>query len=53
MAWHLRQALGDVLWRCEDGLPQADGRGPGEWVDDLAARFAGLGGEFAGQAIST
>ena len=36
MAWHLRQALGDVLWRSEAGLPMADhpdtttvGRRPG------------------------
>ena len=50
MAWHVRQVLGDVLWRCEDGLPQADGRGPGEWVGDLAARFGCLGGKFAGLA---
>ena len=36
MAWHLRQALGDVLWRSEAGLPDGGspdtttvGRGPG------------------------
>src|SRR6202012_210339 len=32
MAWHIRQALGDVLWRSEAGLPLADRRRPGEWV---------------------
>ncbi|HEX4257289.1 MAG TPA: aminoglycoside phosphotransferase family protein [Streptosporangiaceae bacterium] len=39
MAWHVRQALGDVLWRSEAGLPLADRRRPGEWVTDLEARF--------------
>ena len=43
MAWHLRQALGDVLWRSEAGLPLADHRTPPEWVEDLAARFSALG----------
>ena len=43
MAWHLRQALGDVLWRSEAGLPLADRRTPPEWVEDLAARFSALG----------
>ena len=38
-----RQALGDVLWRTEAGLPLADRRTPSEWVQDLAARFAALG----------
>jgi aminoglycoside phosphotransferase (APT) family kinase protein len=39
MAWHLRQALGDVLWRSEAGLPLPDHRAPGEWVAEMAARF--------------
>ena len=39
MAWHLRNALGDALWRSEAGIPLADHRTPPEWVDDLAARF--------------
>jgi aminoglycoside phosphotransferase (APT) family kinase protein len=43
MAWHLRNALGDALWRSEAGLPLADHRTPPEWVDDLAARFSALG----------
>jgi aminoglycoside phosphotransferase (APT) family kinase protein len=43
MAWHLRHALGDALWRSEAGLPLADHRTPPEWVDDLAARFGALG----------
>jgi Phosphotransferase enzyme family len=43
MAWHLRQALGDVLWRSEAGLPMADQRTPPQWVEDLGARFNALG----------
>jgi aminoglycoside phosphotransferase (APT) family kinase protein len=43
MAWHLRTALGDVLWRSEAGIPLADHRTPPEWVDDLATRFSMLG----------
>jgi hypothetical protein len=44
MAWHVRQALGDALWRSEAGIPLADHRAPGEWVADLAGRFRCLGG---------
>jgi aminoglycoside phosphotransferase (APT) family kinase protein len=44
MAWHIRQALGDVLWRGEAGLPLPDHRAPGDWVADIAARFRSLGG---------
>ena len=40
MAWHLRTALGDALWRSEAGIPLPDHRTPPEWVDDLAARFS-------------
>jgi hypothetical protein len=43
MAWHLRTALGDVLWRGEAGVPVADGRTPAEWVDDLSGRFDAVG----------
>jgi aminoglycoside phosphotransferase (APT) family kinase protein len=43
MAWHLRHALGDVLWRSEAGLPLADHRTPPQWVEDLAERFGALG----------
>ena len=42
MAWHLRHALGDVLWRSEAGLPLADHRTPPQSVEDLAARFIAL-----------
>lgn len=43
MAWHLRNALGDALWRSEAGIPLPDHRTPPEWVDDLAVRFSALG----------
>jgi aminoglycoside phosphotransferase (APT) family kinase protein len=43
MAWHLRTALGDALWRSEAGIPLADHRTPPEWVDDLTTRFSMLG----------
>jgi aminoglycoside phosphotransferase (APT) family kinase protein len=43
MAWHLRSALRDVVWRSEAGLPLPDHRTPEAWIDDLAARFAALG----------
>jgi Phosphotransferase enzyme family len=43
MAWHVRQALGDVLWRTDLGIHLADHRTPPDWVNDLAARFRALG----------
>jgi aminoglycoside phosphotransferase (APT) family kinase protein len=43
MAWHLRNALGDALWRSEAGIPLPDHRTPPQWVEDLAARFSALG----------
>ncbi|TCC50790.1 aminoglycoside phosphotransferase family protein [Kribbella capetownensis] len=43
MAWHLRTALGDALWRSEQGVPLPDHRTPHAWVDDLAHRFTALG----------
>ncbi|HEY7146973.1 MAG TPA: phosphotransferase [Streptosporangiaceae bacterium] len=43
MAWHLRNALGDALWRSQAGIPLPDHRTPPQWVDDLAARFSALG----------
>jgi aminoglycoside phosphotransferase (APT) family kinase protein len=42
MAWHVRHALGDVLWHSEAGLPLIDHRSPSAWVDDIAARFREL-----------
>lgn len=47
MAWHIRQALGDALWRSEAGIPLPDHRAPGDWAADIAARFRSLGGQFA------
>jgi aminoglycoside phosphotransferase (APT) family kinase protein len=52
MAWHVRQALGDALWRSEAGIALPDHRAPGDWVADIAARFRCLGGRFAGLALS-
>jgi hypothetical protein len=43
MAWHVRTALGDALWRTEAGIPLADHRTPQEWVSDVNARFSALG----------
>jgi aminoglycoside phosphotransferase len=43
MAWHLRNVLGDALWRSEAGIPLADHRTPPEWVEDLSMRFSALG----------
>jgi len=43
MAWHLRNALGDALWRSEAEIPLPDHRTPPQWVEDLAARFGALG----------
>jgi aminoglycoside phosphotransferase (APT) family kinase protein len=43
MAWHLRTALGDALWRSEAGIPLPDHRTPAAWVDDLSTRFSELG----------
>lgn len=43
MAWHLRTALGDALWRSEAGIPLPDHRTPTAWVDDLSWRFSALG----------
>lgn len=43
MAWHVRTALGDVLWRTDVGIPLADHRTAADWVEDLAGRFRALG----------
>ncbi len=47
MALHVRTTLGDALWRSEAGLPlllpRPGGGRPGDYVDELAARFAGVG----------
>lgn len=43
LAWHIRSALGDALWRSEAGIPLPDRRTPAAWVDDLSTRFRELG----------
>jgi aminoglycoside phosphotransferase (APT) family kinase protein len=47
MALHVRTTLGDALWRAEAGLPlllpRSGGGTPGDYVDELATRFALLG----------
>ncbi|MFG1912358.1 aminoglycoside phosphotransferase family protein [Kribbella sp. NPDC048928] len=42
MAWHLRTALGDALWRSEAGVLLPDHRTPAEWIEDLSTRFTAL-----------
>ncbi|WP_234384848.1 aminoglycoside phosphotransferase family protein [Streptomyces sp. MMG1121] len=42
MAWHLRNAFNDALWRSEAGIPVPDHRTPSQWVDDLSARLTAL-----------
>jgi aminoglycoside phosphotransferase (APT) family kinase protein len=42
MAWHMRTALGDALWRRQAGVALPDGRTPQEWVDELSARLDAL-----------
>lgn len=48
MAWHLRSALGDALWRSEAGIHLPDHRSPAERVDDISTRFAALGRTMLG-----
>lgn len=43
MAWHLRTALTDILWRTEAGVPLPDHRTIPEWLTDLTDRFTALG----------
>lgn len=43
MAWHVRQVLGDILWRSEADLLLADHRTPHQWIDDLATRLTATG----------
>jgi len=42
MAWHMRSALGDALWRREAGVALPDGRTPHQWIDELSARLDAL-----------
>jgi hypothetical protein len=40
MAWHIRTALGDALWRTEAGVPLPGGGGTAStWVDELESRM--------------
>ena len=43
MAWHIRTALGDALWRSEANVELPGGGTPSQWVDELAARLDVLG----------
>jgi Phosphotransferase enzyme family len=43
VAWHVRTALGDALWRSEAGLPLPGGGTPASYVDDLRRKFEQLG----------
>jgi aminoglycoside phosphotransferase (APT) family kinase protein len=38
MAWHVRTALGDALWRSEADVPRPAGCTPASYVDDLRRR---------------
>ncbi|HEU5149548.1 MAG TPA: aminoglycoside phosphotransferase family protein [Iamia sp.] len=43
VAWHVRTALGDVMWRTERGVALPGGMTPDGIVDDIAGRMAALG----------
>jgi thiamine kinase-like enzyme len=43
MAWHIRTALGDALWRSQAGVALPGGGSPAQWVDELAPRLDILG----------
>jgi aminoglycoside phosphotransferase (APT) family kinase protein len=43
LAWHIRTALADVLWRSEAGIHLPDHRTPPDWVDDIAERVKRAG----------
>jgi aminoglycoside phosphotransferase (APT) family kinase protein len=43
MAWHVRTALGDALWRSEAGVPLPAGCTPTSYVDDIRRKFEQLG----------
>lgn len=42
MAWHVRTALGDALWRTERGVPLPGAPTPEGYVDDVVSRMAAL-----------
>ena len=39
LAWHIRTALGDALWRSEAGVPQPGGGTPATYVDDIELKL--------------
>jgi aminoglycoside phosphotransferase (APT) family kinase protein len=39
LAWHVRTALGDALWRSEAGVPLPGGGTPATYVDDLESKL--------------
>jgi aminoglycoside phosphotransferase (APT) family kinase protein len=39
MAWHIRTALGDALWRTEANVPLPGGGTPSSWVGELSVRM--------------
>ena len=43
MAWHVRTALGDALWRSEAGVPLPAGCTPASYVDDIRRKLDELG----------
>jgi hypothetical protein len=42
MAWHVRTALGDALWRSDAHVPLPGGGSPADWMDELAVRLDAL-----------
>lgn len=42
MAWHVRTALGDALWRSEAGIALPGGGTPSTYVDDLELKLGAL-----------
>lgn len=42
MAWHMRTALGDALWRSEANVPLPGGGSPAAWMDELGERLETL-----------
>jgi hypothetical protein len=39
MAWHIRTALGDALWRSEARIPLPEGSTPASYIDDIARKL--------------
>jgi aminoglycoside phosphotransferase (APT) family kinase protein len=39
MAWHIRTALGDALWRSEAGVPLPGDSTPASYIDDIARKL--------------